>query len=85
VSGIEVALLPGGRAGRPEHRHRHDRSPLEVLDESMPETEHSFSVDLIVTPDKVIACEPSQRPNGLCWNNHTPAKIRTLVRPGSVS
>jgi hypothetical protein len=36
--------------------------------------EHDFSVDLIVTPDEVIECEPERRPTGLYWNNLTAAR-----------
>ena len=34
----------------------------QAIDALIPETEHDFSVDLIVTPDKVIQCEPQRRP-----------------------
>jgi len=44
----------------------------------VPETEHDFSVDLIVTPDEVIECEPPRRPTGLYWNNLTAAKIAAI-------
>jgi len=52
--------------------------PLQVVDDVMPETEHDFSVDLIVTPDEVIECEPPRRPTGLYWNNLTAAKIAAI-------
>src|SRR5215831_17031501 len=52
--------------------------PLQVIDDAMPETEHDFSVDLIVTPDEVIECEPPRRPTGLYWNNLTTAKIAAI-------
>ena len=52
--------------------------PLQVIDEPIPETEHDFSVDLIVTRDEVIECEPQRRPTGLYWNNLTPAKIAAI-------
>jgi 5-formyltetrahydrofolate cyclo-ligase len=51
---------------------------LQVVDEPMPETEHDFSVDLIVTPDDVIPCEPQRRPSGLYWNNLTATKIAAI-------
>ena len=44
----------------------------------MPETKHDFSVDLIVTPDQVIECEPQRRPSGLYWKNLTAAKIAAI-------
>jgi 5-formyltetrahydrofolate cyclo-ligase len=77
-SDIEVALLQeAGRIGPSTvivttvHR-------LQVIDEPIPETEHDFSVDLIVTPDEVIQCEPQRRPTGLYWNTLTPAKIAAI-------
>jgi 5-formyltetrahydrofolate cyclo-ligase len=77
-SDIEVALLQeAGRIGLSTvivttvH-------PLQVIDEPMPETEHDFSVDLIVTPDEVIECGPQRRPSGLYWNNLPAAKIAAI-------
>lgn len=35
--------------------------------QSLPETTHDFSVDLIVTPGEVIECGPRRRPAGLDW------------------
>jgi 5-formyltetrahydrofolate cyclo-ligase len=77
-SDIEVALLQeAGRIG-PSTLIVTTVHPLQVLDEPMPETEHDFSVDLIVTPDEVIACEPQRRPSGLYWNSLTAAKIAAI-------
>jgi 5-formyltetrahydrofolate cyclo-ligase len=77
-SDIEVALLQeAGRIG-PSTVIVTTVHPLQVVDEPIPETEHDFSVDLIVTPDEVIECEPQRRPTGLYWNNLTPAKIAAI-------
>jgi 5-formyltetrahydrofolate cyclo-ligase len=77
-SDIEVALLQeAGRIG-PSTVIVTTVHPLQVIDEPMPETEHDFSVDLIVTLSEVIACEPQRRPTGLYWNNLTPAKIAAI-------
>ncbi len=77
-SDIEVALLQeAGRIG-PSTVIVTTVHPLQVIDEPMPETEHDFSVDLIVTPSEVIACEPQRRPSGLYWNSLTPAKIKAI-------
>ncbi len=77
-SDIEVALLQeAGRIG-PSTVIVTTVHPLQVVDEPMPETEHDFSVDLIVTPGEVIACEPQRRPTGLYWNTLTPAKIAAI-------
>jgi 5-formyltetrahydrofolate cyclo-ligase len=77
-SDIEVALLQeAGRIG-PSTVIVTTVHPLQVINEPMPETEHDFSVDLIVTPDEVIECEPPRRPSGLLWNSLTPAKIAAI-------
>ena len=77
-SDIAVALLQeAGRIG-PSTVIVTTVHPLQVIDDAMPETEHDFSVDLIVTPDEVIACEPQRRPTGLYWNNLTAAKIAAI-------
>jgi 5-formyltetrahydrofolate cyclo-ligase len=77
-SDIEVALLQeAGRIG-PSTVIVTTVHPFQVVDEPIPETEHDFSVDLIVTPDEVIECEPQRRPTGLYWNNLTPAKIAAI-------
>lgn len=77
-SDLEVALLI--EAGlvteqttivAPVHR-------LQVVDEEIPETEHDFSVDLIVTPDEVIECPDRRRPQGLVWKDLTPEKIDAI-------
>ena len=77
-SDIAVALLQeAGRIG-PSTVIVTTVHPLQVVDDAMPETEHDFSVDLIVTPDEVIECEPQRRPTGLYWNNLTAAKIAAI-------
>jgi 5-formyltetrahydrofolate cyclo-ligase len=77
-SDIEIALLQeAGRIG-PSTVIVTTVHPFQVIDGPVPETEHDFSVDLIVTPDEVIACEPQRRPSGLYWNNLTPAKIAAI-------
>jgi hypothetical protein len=58
---------------------------LQVVDEPLPETEHDFRVDLIVTPDEVIACGSPRRPPGVMWEPLDEAKIAAvpvLAQPG---
>ncbi|MBD0740502.1 5-formyltetrahydrofolate cyclo-ligase [Streptomyces sp. CBMA29] len=51
---------------------------LQVVDDNIPETEHDFSVDYIVTPDEVIPCTNRRRPDGLVWNDLTAEKIAAI-------
>ncbi|MEU0794883.1 5-formyltetrahydrofolate cyclo-ligase [Amycolatopsis sp. NPDC005961] len=51
---------------------------LQVVDDELPETEHDFRVDLIVTPDEVIRCEPSPRPPGIIWEHLSAEKVRSI-------
>ncbi|MFI5888117.1 5-formyltetrahydrofolate cyclo-ligase [Streptomyces sp. NPDC051554] len=51
---------------------------LQVVEDDIPETEHDFSVDYIVTPDEVILCANRRRPSGLVWNDLTADKIAAI-------
>ncbi|KWW98679.1 5-formyltetrahydrofolate cyclo-ligase [Carbonactinospora thermoautotrophica] len=51
---------------------------LQVVDGPLPETEHDFSVDLIVTPDEVIECAPPRRPRGILWDHLSAEKIAAI-------
>ena len=60
--------------------------PLQVLDEELPETEHDFRVDLVVTPDETLRTPTPRRPPGILWDHLTPEKIAAipvLSRAGS--
>jgi 5-formyltetrahydrofolate cyclo-ligase len=52
--------------------------PLQVLVEELPETEHDFRVDLIVTPDEVIETPKRRRPPGILWTHLDDAKIAAV-------
>ena len=45
---------------------------------NLPETEHDFRVDLIVTPNEIIRCQPARRPGGIIWDHLTEEKIATI-------
>lgn len=77
-SDIEVALLTEAGLIRPESVIVTTVHDLQVLDEDLPETEHDFSVDLIVTPTRVIACGPPRRPHGLYWDHLDLSKISAI-------
>lgn len=52
--------------------------PIQVLDEDLPETEHDFRVDVIVTPDEVIRCPRVARPPGIVWADLDEEKIESI-------
>jgi 5-formyltetrahydrofolate cyclo-ligase len=53
---------------------------LQVLDEELPETEHDFRVDVIVTPEEVIEvpARRRKRPPGILWD-HLDADKRAAI------
>lgn len=51
---------------------------LQVLDEELPETEHDFRVDIIVTPTEVIRCPRVARPPGVLWDHLDADKIAAI-------
>ncbi|MEV8313789.1 5-formyltetrahydrofolate cyclo-ligase [Streptomyces sp. NPDC059900] len=51
---------------------------LQVVEDDIPETEHDFSVDYIVTPETVIPCPKRRRPLGLVWEDLTAEKIAAI-------
>jgi hypothetical protein len=66
----------GGRVTSPAARsHRLTNRPTV---KTQAETEHDFRVDLIVTPDEVIACGAPRRPPGLMWEQLDAAKIAAI-------
>lgn len=77
-SDIEVALLREAGLIGPQTVIATTVHPLQVLREALPETQHDFSVDLIVTPDEVIECGPPRRPDGIYWEQLTDEKIAAI-------
>lgn len=53
---------------------------LQVLDEDLPETDHDFRVDIIVTPTAVIRPDtrPHPRPHGIIWSHLDEEKIAAV-------
>ena len=51
---------------------------LQVLDEDLPETEHDFRVDIVVTPTEVIRCPRVPRPSGVLWDHLDDDKIAAI-------
>ncbi|WP_427884681.1 5-formyltetrahydrofolate cyclo-ligase [Kribbella sp. GL6] len=52
--------------------------PLQVVEDEIPTSDHDFQVDLIVTPDEVIECQPSRRSTGLIWKDLDAAKVADI-------
>jgi 5-formyltetrahydrofolate cyclo-ligase len=52
--------------------------PLQVVEGDLPETEHDFRVDLIVTPDDVVRTKRRKRPRGIIWSDLDDAKIAEI-------
>ncbi|MGH8902610.1 MAG: 5-formyltetrahydrofolate cyclo-ligase [Egibacteraceae bacterium] len=77
-SDIEVALLQEAGLIGPATTIVTTVHDLQMVDGKLPETEHDFSVDLIVTPNEVIACQPSRRPQGLVWQDLSAEKIAAI-------
>jgi 5-formyltetrahydrofolate cyclo-ligase len=51
---------------------------LQLLEESLPETEHDFRVDVIVTPETVLRTRWRRRPPGILWD-HLDAEKRAAI------
>jgi 5-formyltetrahydrofolate cyclo-ligase len=51
---------------------------LQVVDEALPEAEHDFRVDYIVTPTRVVECGPPRRPTGLSWSSLSDDKVDAI-------
>jgi 5-formyltetrahydrofolate cyclo-ligase len=52
--------------------------PLQLLEEELPETEHDFRVDLVVTPGETLTTPSPRRPPGILWDHLTPEKIAAI-------
>ncbi|SES36071.1 5-formyltetrahydrofolate cyclo-ligase [Actinokineospora terrae] len=77
-SDLEVALLQEAGLIRQETVIATTVHSLQVVDGELPESEHDFSVDLIVTPDEVINCAPRRRSPGLLWECLPAEKIAAI-------
>lgn len=52
--------------------------PLQIIDGPIPETPHDFRVDAVITPETIIPCPSSRRPDRLLWEHLTPEKIAAI-------
>jgi 5-formyltetrahydrofolate cyclo-ligase len=51
---------------------------LQVVEQELPETEHDFRVDFVVTPTRVIRCPRAPRPRGLIWEQLDAEQIAAI-------
>ena len=84
-SDLEVALLHDAGLLGPSTVIATTVHPLQVLDEELPATDHDFQVDLIVTPDEVIACSPTRPRTGIQWDDMPSDYVRTIPVLASLS
>jgi len=77
-SDMEVALLCEAGLISPRTTIATTVHLLQVLNEPLPEAEHDFRVDLIVTAAEVIWCDPGRRPAGLRWEDLDAEKIAAI-------
>jgi 5-formyltetrahydrofolate cyclo-ligase len=77
-SDIEVALLIEDGLVTDETVIVTTVHSLQVVDEPLPEGDHDFRVDLIVTESDIIECPRSPRPSGLIWESMPAEKIKAI-------
>lgn len=77
-SDIEVALLQEAGLIGPNTLIATTVHPLQVVKEMLPEAEHDFRVDLIITPDETIECPPHPRPPGIIWDRLASGSIAAI-------
>ncbi|MBT8226498.1 MAG: 5-formyltetrahydrofolate cyclo-ligase [Dactylosporangium sp.] len=77
-SDLEVALLIEAGLIRPNTVIATTVHDLQIVDDSLPETDHDFSVDLIVTPSQSIRCPDPRRPVGIIPDHLTARMARTI-------
>jgi 5-formyltetrahydrofolate cyclo-ligase len=51
---------------------------LQLLDEDLPETEHDFRVDVIVTPTTTVRTRRRRRPPGILWDHLDADKLAAI-------
>jgi 5-formyltetrahydrofolate cyclo-ligase len=53
---------------------------LQILEEELPETDHDFRVDLVVTPDEVIETGADRTPGRILWDDLDDERRRLILR-----
>jgi 5-formyltetrahydrofolate cyclo-ligase len=77
-SDLELALLAEAGLIGPHTTIVTTVHPLQIIDGPLPETAHDFRVDAVITPDAIIACTESRRPEGVLWDHLSHDKIAAI-------
>jgi len=77
-SDIEVAMLVDAGLIGESTKFATTVHHLQVIDEPLPETDHDFRLDVIVTPDEVIWCSSPRRPSGLIMDHLDEEKVAAV-------
>jgi len=77
-SDIEVAILCEAGLIGPQTTIVTTVHSLQVVDGPLPETEHDFGVDVIVTPEEIIECPRRDRSYRIIWEHLTPSKVEKI-------
>jgi 5-formyltetrahydrofolate cyclo-ligase len=77
-SDLELALLVEAELVHGETVIATTVHPLQLLDEELPETEHDFHVDVVVSPEQAIETGAQKRPPGILWDHLEETKIAAV-------
>jgi 5-formyltetrahydrofolate cyclo-ligase len=75
---IEVALLTEAGLVGPDATIATTVHTLQIVDENLPETEHDFSLDRIVTPTELVRCGAPRRPLRLFKDRLADSQIQAI-------
>lgn len=77
-SDLELALLVGAGLVDDGTAIATTVHPLQLLDEELPETDHDFRVDVVVTADEVVRTRARRRRPGVIWEHLDDDKIAAI-------
>jgi len=75
---IEVALLVDAGLLKPDTIIVTTVHDLQVLDEDLPHQPHDFTVDYILTPERLIFCKRRRPPTGIDWPALNPELLDSI-------
>lgn len=75
---IEVALLADAGLLKPDTIIATTVHELQVLDEQLPRQPHDFTVDYILTPERIIPCAKGRPPRGIDWQVLDPELLNSI-------